>query len=126
MFAFLFEPEIDDPAHCFGGIAKVLGVAGNERCRTVAVAKLKLLDGRPQFSDEVRAQLRRQVPFGFGAIAAISEEVPDPFGGVERFHRAIYFVLQSMTSARDKMFNHLVNIAGLGAQRVSKICHTLQ
>src|SRR5437899_9534513 len=95
MLALLFKPEIDDPAHCFGGIAKVLSIACNERCRTATVAKLKLLDGRPQFSDEVWAQLQRQVPFGFGAIAAIGEEVSDPSGGVESFHREIYFVLQS-------------------------------
>src|SRR5689334_4070412 len=100
MLALLFKPEIDDPAHCFGGIAKVLSIACNERCWTATVAKLKLLDGRPQFSDEVWAQLQRQVPFGFGAIAAIGEEVSDPSGGVERFHRAIYFALQSMTNAR--------------------------
>src|SRR5437773_11588339 len=97
MLAFLFKPEIDDAAHCFRGVAEVLGVAGDERCRTTSIPKLKLLDRRPESANEFWSESERKVPFGFGAVAAIGEEVSDPFSGIERFHRAIYFVLQSMT-----------------------------
>src|SRR5882762_8031940 len=105
MLTLLLEPEIHDPPRCFGGIAIFLGVAGDERCRTTSIPKLKLLDRRPESANEFWSESERKVPFGFGAVAAVGKEMSDPFGGVDWFHNGIYFVSQSMTVVQRSTFN---------------------
>src|SRR5437773_11657608 len=126
MLTLLFEPEINDAPRCFGGIAIFLGVVGNKRSRPASIPKLKLLDRRPESANEFWSESERKVPFGFGAVAAISQEMSDPFGSIYRFHTTTYFVLQSMTTVRGRTFTCLANNAVKLSRKAGEfdmLCH---
>ena len=88
MLAFFLEPEIHQRSRLLRGIAITGGIPRNQGSGPAAISELKLLDGGQQFRDNMGLQANGQVPLRFRAIDAVCEEVSDPPGGIERFHRS--------------------------------------
>jgi hypothetical protein len=99
MLPFFLEPQVRQETGIFRGVSVFIGVPGNQRGRTAAVAELELDEGGKELFDDGRIQIDGEIPLRLRAVGVVGAEVLNPFGGGMRLHRTfrfeVHFALQS-------------------------------